>query len=317
MNQTQRALLVLILIGISTLACSLFNRAENTTPTPNAKLASGDSNQSIVIAGHERDFIAHLPPVITANQKLPLIIVLHGGGGNANNAAQMTGMSDAADSTGFIVVYPNGTGRLGDILLTWNSGNCCGYALDNKVDDVGFISALIEKLLTMYPIDPKRVYATGISNGGMMSYRLACELSDKIAAIAPVSGAQNIECKPSQSVSVIAFHGTADQHVLYDGGAPKTQLDTHPRIDQSVGFAMSFWAQRDGCALTPQHDERGNIVHDTYTNCTNGTAVELYTIKGGGHAWPSGKSYLSGDPPTQEISATKLMLEFFAKHSKP
>jgi polyhydroxybutyrate depolymerase len=317
MNQTPRAFLVLVLIGISTLACSLFNRPGDTTPTPSAQLAPGDPTQSFVFAGRERTYIVHLPPAITANQALPLVIALHGGAGNADSTAQMIGMSEAADNAGFIVVYPNGSGRLEDKLLTWNSGNCCGYALDNQVDDVGFVSALIDKMVTTYPIDPKRVYATGISNGGMMSYRLACELSDKIAAIAPVSGAQNVDCKSARPVSVIAFHGTADQHVLYDGGVPKTQLDTHQRVDQSVAFAMSFWAQRDGCAPTPQRDERGNIVHDTFTNCANSTAVEFYTIKGGGHAWPGGKSYFLGDTPTQEISATNLMLEFFAKHSRP
>lgn len=317
MNPTRRAFLVLVLIGMSTLACSLFNRAGNTTPTPSAKFAPGDSTQSLVFAGRERIYIVHLPPAITTNQTLPLIIALHGGAGNADSTAKMTGMSDAADKANFIVVYPNGTGRLEDKLLTWNSGNCCGYALDNKVDDVGFISALIDKMLTTYPIDPKRVHATGISNGGMMSYRLACELSDKIAAIAPVSGAQNVDYKSARPVSVIAFHGTADQHVLYEGGVPRTQLDTHPRVDQSVAFAMSFWMQRDGCASTLLHDERNNIIHDTYTNCENSTAVELYTIKGGGHAWPGGKSYFLGDTPTQEISATNLILEFFAKHSKP
>lgn len=313
----KRILVFFVLVGISTLACALFNRASSVTPTPSVKLVPGDSSQSLVVDGRERTFIAHLPPAITSNRTLPLVIVLHGGGGSANNAAQMTGMSNAADNAGYIVVYPNGTGRLGAALLTWNAGNCCGYALDNRVDDVGFIRALIGKLQTQYPIDPKRIYATGMSNGGMMTYRLACELSDQLAAIAPVSGALNVECKPAQPVAVIAFHGTADQHVLYDGGAPQTPADTHPRVDQAVAFALSFWAQRDGCAAMPQHDARGSIIHDTYTRCANNTAVELYTITGGGHAWPGGKSYLSGDPPTQEISATQLMLVFFDQHPKP
>ena len=317
MNQTPRVLLMLVLIGISTLACSLFNRAENNATTSPTKSAPNDSTQTLVFDGRERTFVVHLPPAIQSSQKFPMVIALHGGGGNAESTATLTGLNDAADNAGFVVVYPNGTGRLEDKLLTWNSGSCCGYALDNQVDDVGFIRALIDKLVTTNPIDPKRIFVTGISNGGMMSYRLACELADKIAAIAPVAGAQDVDCKSAQPVSVIAFHGTADQHVLYDGGAPTAALDPHPRVDQSVAFAMSLWAQRDGCAPTPKRDERGNIIHDTFVNCANNFAVELYTVKGGGHAWPGGKSYFLGVAPTQEISATRLMLEFFANHSKP
>jgi polyhydroxybutyrate depolymerase len=267
-------------------------------------------------AARTRTYTVHLPRGIGDEHAFPLVIVLHGGGGNSEHAARMSGFSALADQENFIVVYPNGTGRLGEVLLTWNAGNCCGYALDNNVDDVGFIRALIEKLQREYPIDAKRVYATGMSNGGMMSYRLACELSDKIVAIAPVAGALNVECKPTAPISVIAFHGTADQHVLFEGGAPKVKADPHPREDKSVAYAMNFWAQHNRCAATPKRDERGNIIHDTYTNCADGTAVELYAIKGEGHTWPGGKSWLGGDQPTQEISATKVMWEFFKQHSK-
>ena len=162
--------------------------------------APGDATQSLIHAGRERSYILHLSPTLAPERKYPLVIVLHGGGGNAASAGKMTGMNQQANRENFIVVYPNGAGRLGDRLLTWNSGNCCGYALDHQVDDVGFLRALVERLLTQYPIDPKRVYATGISNGGMMSYRLACEASDLVAAIAPVAAALNTECKPVEPV---------------------------------------------------------------------------------------------------------------------
>src|SRR4030042_572429 len=133
---------------------------------------------------------------------MPLVIVLHGGGGNAQSTAGMTGMNVKADSSGVIAVYPNGNGRLSDEkLLTWNAGNCCGYALDNNIDDVAFIRSLIDDLQSKLAIDQSRVYATGISNGGMMSYLLACQLSDKIAAIAPVAGTMGMNsCLPAQPV---------------------------------------------------------------------------------------------------------------------
>jgi len=294
-----------------------------TIPTGRA-LIPGNSTQSLSFAGRERTYLVHLPPAI-GNSPFPLVLVLHGGGGNAANAARMTQMSALANQENFIVVYPDGTGRLDDKLLTWNSGNCCGYALDNQIDDVGFIRALIKKLARDYPIDARRVYVTGISNGGMMSYRLGCELSDKIAAIAPVAGALNVDCKPAQPVSVIAFHGTNDQNVPYNGGAGSKSIDPHPRTDQSVAYAMAFWSQFNQCAPTPARDERGNpalsgangIVHDTYSNCANRAGVELYTIKGGGHAWPGGdRLTILLDAPTKEISATELMWKFFKQHPK-
>jgi len=306
-----------IAFALSAAGCTRLAPAASTTATPNPNLKPGDYAQSLLFAGVERVYLVHLPSGIADTRAFPLVIVLHGGGGNAASAAKMTGLSALGDKANFIVVYPDGTGRLDDRLLTWNAGNCCGYALDNQVDDAGFIRALIEKLARDYPIDARRVYATGISNGGMMAYRLACELSDQIAAIAPVAGALNVECKPTQPVSVIAFHGTNDQNVPFNGGAGSKSIDPHPRTDQSVAYAMVFWAQRDSCGATPTRDERGSIVHDTYASCANGTGVELYAVKGGGHAWPGGdRLTVLLDAPAKEISASAVMWEFFKQHPK-
>jgi polyhydroxybutyrate depolymerase len=303
-------ILVILITGISLAACGRLN---SSAP----RSASTELAQTQV-GGRARTYTVHLPPNIANAQSLALVIAMHGGGGNDDNIERMSGLSIKADKENFIVVYPNGSGRLEDKILTWNSGNCCGYALDQQIDDVAFIRALIDKMIATYPIDAKRVYATGMSNGAMMSYRLACELSDKIAAIAPVVGALNDDCKPSQPVSVIAFNGMLDQHVLFDGGMPKKTIDSHSRVDHSAAYAMSFWSQRDGCAATPNHNEQGNIIHDVYTNCANKTAVELYAIKDGGHAWPGGqRGSFIGDAPTREISATDLMWEFFKANPKP
>ena len=131
-----------------------------------------------------------MPPNYRKGEKLPLVIALHGGGGNAQNMEMMSGFSEKADKENFAVVYPNGSGRISNnILLTWNAEGCCQYAAENKIDDVGFISALIDKLVGDYGIDSKRIYATGFSNGAMMSFKLGEKIPDKIAAIAPVSGA--------------------------------------------------------------------------------------------------------------------------------
>jgi len=280
-------------------------------------LKPGDHVLSLSVGGRERTYLLHLPPVYDGRHLLPLVIVLHGGGGNAPGAVRMTGFSPKADKEGFVVVYPNGSGRLKTRLLTWNSGNCCGYALDNEVDDVGFIRALIEELVKTRSIDPTRVYATGMSNGGMMTYRLGCELADKLAAIAPVAGALNVEnCAPANPVSVIIFHGTADEHVLYGGGEPIRKVDIHRRVDKSVSYAVSFWVKQDGCAATPQRSEKGNIRTEIYSGGKGGTEVAVYTVNGGGHAWPGGEAYLLGAEPTKEISATDLIWDFFVRHPK-
>jgi polyhydroxybutyrate depolymerase len=275
--------------------------------------------RTITVGATTRTYAVHLPNGRAPNQPAPLVVVFHGGGGNAAGAARMSGMDAKADKEGFIAVYPNGTGPLKDRLLTWNTWRCCGSALDNKVDDTGFVRAMVESIAREHPVDRKRIYATGLSNGGMMTYRVGCELSDVFAAIAPVAGALNSDdCRPPKPVSVIAFHGTADKHVLFNGGVPLTAFDRHRRVDNSVQSAIEAWRKNDRCEGEPLRERNGSIFHTTYA-CADGTAVELYAIEGQGHAWPGGEKglrYGNVDAPSTEISATGLMWEFFARHPK-
>jgi polyhydroxybutyrate depolymerase len=268
----------------------------------------------------DRTYEIHLPNGQSPKDPAALVIVLHGGGGNAANAERMSGMSAKSDREGFVAVYPNGTaGRPGGQLLTWNAWRCCGPALDRNVDDVAFIRSVVDDVAKRYPIDRKRIYAAGLSNGGMMSYRLGCEAGDLFAAIAPVAGALNsYDCTTGPKVSVIAFHGTADKHVLFDGGHPQTSFDSHNRADNSVAFAMQTWRKRNACEGTDPGEKKGSIIHHAW-KCAGGTAVELYAVEGGGHAWPGGQKGIrfgNVDTPTTEISATDLMWDFFAKHPK-
>ncbi len=316
-------LCVLLFIPLSAPADGEIGRAEARLGLRRARDAQGtakpgDYKQFLMSDGRARSYVVHVPPAPAAGKPLPLVIVLHGGGGNADNAIRMTGFSEKADKEGFIAVYPNGTGKLKNRLLTWNAGHCCGYAFEEKIDDVGFIRTLIEKLQSQFNVDPKRIYATGMSNGAMMTYRLGCELSDKIAAIAPVAGTLGTEsCRPESPVSVIIFQGTADEHVLYEGGKPRKGFGKPERVDKSVSYAVSLWARNNGCSPVPQRQEKGNIVQETYTGCREGKEVILHTIKGGGHAWPGGeKGRLQADEPTQEISATELIWDFFSRHPK-
>jgi len=268
--------------------------------------------------GRARTYAVHLPPSYDPAKSWPVVLILHGGGGQGTQIAEMTGFSEKADREGFIAVYPNGSGRWQNRFLTWNAGNCCAWAYENRIDDAGFIRALIGQLKKDYTVDEKRVFATGISNGGMMSYRLACELSDQIAAIGPVAGAQNVDCRPARPVSVIILHGTADLYVLYNGGAPLRMVDVrNPRVDRPVSAAVAFWVKRNGCADTPVKERKGKVIIERYGNCNAGTAVTLYTLQYEGHTWPGGTKWAFwADEPSREISATDVIWEFFRGHPK-
>lgn len=253
--------------------------------------------------GLTRTYLLHVPSGYAATAPLPVVFVLHGATQSAASAERMSGMSAKADQNHFIAVYPSGTGRL----PTWNSGNCCAYATRNRVDDVGFLRALLAKLEGEYPVDRKRIYFTGISNGAMMSYRMACEMAGQVAAIAPVEGALNVDCHPSEPVSVLIFHGTADRIVPFDGGASGFPR----RTDNSVANAVNFWVKRDACAGSPEHNATSEVHIDRYSRCRQGTAVALYAIQGGHHMWPG--LAISGN----SIPATDLIWSFFAAHPKP
>jgi polyhydroxybutyrate depolymerase len=272
-------------------------------------LRAQNQTNAIEVDGRTRSYFVHLPPTYDGKARLPLVLVLHGGTQSAAGAERMSGMSDEADKQNFVAAYPSGTGRFKDV-PTWNSGNCCGYAMQNHVDDVAFLRALIDKLEHDYSVDPKRVFVTGISNGAMMAYRAACELADKVAAIAPVEGAQNVPCKPTSPVSLIVFHGTADRLVPFEGGTTPFQVGPK-RSDASVADAIAFWVKTDGCSALPKHSEANEAHIDTYSGCKNNSAVVLYAIQGGRHMWPGAR--MSGN----NVAATEIMWKFFAQHPKP
>lgn len=258
-----------------------------------------------------RKYLLHIPANYNSKEKVPLILVLHGGGGNGRNAEKMTWFSQKADKENFIVAYPYGTNKLfSEKLLTWNAGNCCGHALDKNVDDIEYIKQLILSIKNQYSIDANKVFVTGMSNGGMMSYRIGCELSEYVTGIAPVSGAMNVTtCKPQKSISVIIIHGKNDQQVLYEGGSPKTKVDRHERTDKSVKFAEEFWRNENGCT-NRKVTKTGKVERVTY-RCKR-AKLSVISIDDEGHTWPGGnKGFFGADTPTKEISATEEIYQFF------
>jgi polyhydroxybutyrate depolymerase len=206
-------------------------------------------------------------------------------------------------------------------MLTWNGGNCCGEAQRNNVDDVGFTRALLDDLAKVANVDAKRIFATGISNGGIMCYRLASELSDRIAAIAPVAGTMGTAtCKPKRPVSVIHFHGTDDKFLPYNGGIGSKSFSK--MLFRSVDQSIRAWAKVDGCPAKPvvtdmpkKIDDGTTVQRKSYGPGKDGAEVVLFVINGGGHTWPGrepGVGFLGKS--TKNISANDLMWEFFKRH---
>jgi polyhydroxybutyrate depolymerase len=301
----------LVIILVCALAFAGCQRARHS----DAARASGTVERSVTVDGVERAYRVHVPARLT--RPAPLVVVLHGGGGNGSQVEQQTGFTTTADREGFVVAYPDGSGRTR--LRTWNAGTCCAYARDQRVDDVSFTRAMLDAVATEFPVDPARIHVTGFSNGAMMAYRLGCELTDRIAAIAPVSGALNTEpCTPSRPLSVLHIHGTADQHVPITGGPPLRDVPgTPPWQNTSLAYAMDFWAQHDGCPAPATKTSQGSVTTTALGPCASGTEVVQVVVDSGGHAWPGGtNSRDAADDPPPAPDANAVIWAFFARHHR-
>lgn len=217
----------------------------------------------------------------------PLVIVLHGGGGNGES--MIARWADRARAEGLVLAAPDGIGRLGN-RGTWNAGGCCGEALRDGVDDIRFVAAVIDDVARRLPVDPHRVYVAGFSNGGMLAQRLALALPERIAAVAVVAGALfGDETPPRLPVPILLIHGLADDVVPVAGGMSPTRLvargQTRPFLP--LRDTLAFWRRADGCTgvASPGRTAAGRL--ETYGPCADQTSVALLTLADGGHAWPS------------------------------
>lgn len=282
-------------------------------------IAPGDQIRNLEFNGVNRTYSVHAPPQYDSKKPTPVVLIYHGALTNRDMMSSFTGLNKKADEAGFLAVYPNGNGN-GKLMFVWNAAGLRNKALNEKYDDVAFTSRVLDDLETVARVDAKRVYATGLSNGGMMCYRLAAEMSDRIAAIAPVAGTMAIaEAKPHRPVPVLHFHGTDDKLVPYTGADERAKL-IFPF--KSVDETMCIWAKIDGCPETPvaidlpdRADDGTTVERRTWGPGTDGAEVILYIVAGGGHTWPGRERPIKFlGKSTRDISANDLIWEFFEKH---
>jgi len=284
------------------------------------RLPAGDSKQTIQVGSVKREYALHVPAGLSDDHRVPLLLAFHGGGGHAWRMPKFTGFDQIADQKRFVVVYPEAVNK------SWDDTRGL-----SKADDVGFISALIDHLAKELPIDTSRVYATGISNGGFFSNRLACDLSDKIAAIASVAATMPTtlppDCRPVRAISVLYMNGTSDPLVPIGGGAIGANLGLHRDECISLEDAVRFWTKLDHTVGAPQTkdlpdrtDDGTHVKRAVYGGGLSDTEIVVYRIEGGGHAWPGGSQYLPTmivGKASQQIDGSREIWKFLENKSLP
>ena len=272
--------------------------------------AANAPGHTLMSGGFEREYLLHVPASYDASRKTPLVISLHGAGLWGAAQRDISGWNAVADSAGFIVVYPDGLRRG---VRVWESMDADGGTID-----VQFIADLIDTLSVRYNIDPARVYANGLSNGGGMSWMLACALPSRIAAVGLVGPALFLPfdwCPDSAVVPAVLFHGTADNQARYRGGTSWVAKQPF----QHIPSFMAGWARHNGCAASPREGRVApDVVRREYVDCARRADVVLYTIEGGGHTWPGGDTRVSPEwfvgRTTRSIDASRIMWDFFRAH---
>jgi polyhydroxybutyrate depolymerase len=329
-------------IGASMLGAGSTSAATTTAAHPVLAPHSGSYVFTLTFDGMRRDYRLHVPPAALSGRPLPLVLNLHGATQNAQLEEITSDMDPNADMNGYLVAYPDGT-RISKVLTPdpiaknaqygWNAGQCCGLPVTKHIDDVGFLLKVIADIATRTPVDLRRVYMTGISNGGMMAYAMAAEASGHVAAISSVSGQVEIPAiHPTRAVPTMEFHSIDDPIAKFDGTP-----NANPVLRLSVMEGIDQWVRADGCSTTPHTGATivgaaGSISAGetatpvTYTHCRAGTEVALWRFTGSGHVWPG--STLNTGPQKKWIlagvgrgivlvDANETMWQFFERYSLP
>ncbi|HXT20065.1 MAG TPA: PHB depolymerase family esterase, partial [Thermoanaerobaculia bacterium] len=302
------------------IACLLLAGGVSAAAPPRKALEPGDHEIVLRHGGRQRRYLVHVPPAAASGRALPVLLSFHGAGGSAAGQQRFTRTDSLADREGFLVVYPEGTDSGG--LLTWNAGTCCGPGVAGRVDDVGFALAVVDDLALRTGVDPHRLYATGMSNGGMMAHRLAAEASNRVAAIAPVAGGLVYQrFAPARPVSVLHIHSLDDPIALYRGGL-RGRLAGVETMNPDIDRMMARWAAADGCTGGPEtgaerRDASGHTARLlSWSGCAGGSEVRLWQLTGAGHVWPGqqpGRGLRLLGTPTTVIDANEEIWRFVSR----
>ncbi len=304
----------LLAIALGASACRSDGDHSQTVP-----VGTHVEHVELTVDGRDREFRVLVPESVDGRDGVPAVLVLHGGGGSIDGTVEQTGFDEVARREGFLAVYPQGTPSRLRLFRSesyvWNAGGCCGEAQADDIDDVAFLEAVIDELESEFGVDPGQVFATGISNGGMMAYRLACEAADRVAAIAPVAATLFVDCSPSEPVSLLHIHGLEDRNVRFEGGRNQKGIvrqDRPPVLD-----GIETFRRADGCTDETATTDDPPVRTETWSECDAGTAVKLLTIDDGGHSWPGGRR-LSRllDEPSDALDASATIWDFFAAHPR-
>jgi len=301
---------------ISLCTCLVMLSCSKDDPRP----AEYRFTEQVMIDGIRRTYVIKLPKNYYADDSnRALVIGLHGGGGSANQFERAYGFDQKADQEGFVAVYPDGVQKQdGQGLLkvrTWNAGTCCDFAMYTDVDDVKFISTLIDNISSRFHINRKKVYVTGMSNGGMMAYRLASELPDKIAAIGVVSATMVAPKEVSRQgvVPVVHIHSALDTKVPFAGGTGIADYNFPPVMD-----GINYWVSRNLCMVDPVVEQHQGYSLQSWKSSSGNILIQCYLTEDGGHAWPSSAVQgRRGDTPSKVLNATSLIWDFCNRFSLP
>lgn len=290
-------------------------------------VAGGIEFRRVLLSGTvDHSYYLFVPQALIGADDIPVVVSLHGGGSNAREHDLFTRLRVKAASAGFALLTPDG------YRTTWNAGSCCAPAATAGIDHSAIIRAMLDDAGTLISVDPQRVFATGHSNGGMMAYRLACDLSDRIAAIAPNAAVmmdrdldtdpptQVFTCQPTRPVPILHLHGLADTCVPYAGG-----VSTGPEggLRPPASDSIDFWVDNNRCTLPPllPTNVNGDARCNTHSGCQDQAIVKVCTVDGAGHVWPGTGANPSGDTcggsGTTDLDANDVMWDFFVNHPMP
>jgi polyhydroxybutyrate depolymerase len=321
--KSPRSKFLSLVLAAATLLCFLASCA----PQTNGSIIPVDEIRTLEHDGRERTYLLYVPYGLHENEPVPLVFVFHGGGGDGSGMASLTKFDRLSDLKKFIVVFPDGVGN------SWNDGrqNPASEAYRLNVDDVGFVDAMIETVSLEFPVDQRKIYATGMSNGATFCHFLAAQRASTFAAIAPVVGGLAVpfyeQFNPDDNVSVLIIQGTADPLVPYNGGQIYGIYGENRGAIIGTNDTVELWRQNDGCNNISVNEELPNVdltdgclvTQYTWGSCNANSAVVLLKIEGGGHTWPGGAQYLPESiigRVCKDFKTTDLIWGFLKDHPK-